>query len=165
VGRLIFLLALVLAIAACGGGTTETVTVTGPPPSTETTVVTVTLEPEPTISTSQPALRSPTFQMPSKNIGCATSQGVLVCDILSGLKPEPNQQCEVDWTGMEMERLGPAQPRCAREAPAAPGSPVLEYGTSWSRGGFTCVSQKSGVQCRNQENHGFLLARTVWRQF
>ena len=164
-GRLIFLLVLVVAVAACGGGTTETVTVAGPPPSTETTVVTVTLEPEPTISTSQPALKSPTFQMPSKNIGCATSQGVLVCDILSGLKPEPDQQCEVDWTGMEMERLGPAQPRCAGDTAYDQSAPVLEYGTSWSRGGFTCVSQKNGVQCRNQENHGFLLSRTAWTQF
>ena len=162
-GRLVLLLGLLLA-AACGGGTTETVTVTGTPQS-ETTTVTVTLEPEPTISTTAPALKTPTFQMPSKNIGCATSQGVLVCDILSGLKPEPKQQCEVDWTGMEMERLGPAQPRCAGDTAYDQSAPVLEYGTSWSRGGFTCVSQKNGVQCRNQENHGFLLSRTAWTQF
>jgi len=154
----------VLAAAACGGASTETVIVTGTP-QTETHTVTVTLEPEPTVSTSAPALKTPTFQMPSKNIGCATSEGVLVCDILSGLKPEPKQQCEVDWTGMEMERLGPAQPRCAGDTAYDQSAPVLEYGTSWSRGGFTCVSQKSGVQCRNEENHGFLLARTVWRQF
>ena len=163
-GRLVLLLGLLLAAAACGGGTTETVTVTGTPQS-ETTTVTVTLEPEPTISTTAPALKTPTFQMPSKNIGCATSQGVLVCDILSGLKPEPDQQCEVDWTGMEMERLGPAQPRCAGDTAYDQSAPVLEYGTSWSRGGFTCVSQKNGVQCRNQENHGFLLSRTAWTQF
>ena len=89
-GRLVLLLGLLLAAAACGGGTTETVTVTGTPQS-ETTTVTVTLEPEPTISTTAPALKTPTFQMPSKDIGCATSEGVLVCDILSGLKPEPKQ--------------------------------------------------------------------------
>jgi len=164
VGRLALLLGLLGAAAACGGGTTETVTVTGTPQS-ETNTVTVTVEPEPTISTSAPALKTPTFQMPSKNIGCATSEGVLVCDILSGLKPEPDQQCEVDWTGMEMERLGPAQPRCAGDTAYDQSAPVLEYGTSWSRGGFTCVSQKNGVQCRNQENHGFLLSRTAWTQF
>jgi hypothetical protein len=165
VGRLVLLLGLVLAAAACGGGTTETVTVTGAPPETQTNVVTVTLEPEPTVSTSAPALKSPTFQMPSKNIGCATSEGVLVCDILSGLKPEPKQKCELDWTGMEMERLGPSQPRCAGDTAYVQSAPVLEYGASWSRDGFTCVSQENGLQCRNQEKHGFLLARTVWRQF
>ena len=163
-GRLVLLLGLVLAAAACGGGTTETVTVTGTP-QTETHTVTVTLEPEPTVSTSAPALKTPTFQMPSKNIGCATSEGVLVCDILSGLKPEPKQKCELDWTGMEMERLGPSQPRCAGDTAYVQSAPVLQYGSSWSRDGFTCVSQENGLQCRNQENHGFLLARNAWTQF
>ena len=163
-GRLVLLLGLVLAAAACGGGTTETVTVTGTP-QTETNTVTVTLEPESTISTSAPPLKTPTFQMPSKNIGCATSEGVLVCDILSGLKPEPKQKCELDWTGMEMERLGPSQPRCAGDTAYVQSAPVLHYGSTWSRDGFTCVSQENGLQCRNQENHGFLLARNAWTQF
>ena len=163
-GRLVLLLGLVLAAAACGGGTTETVTVTGTP-QTETNTVTVTLEPESTISTSAPPLKTPTFQMPSKNIGCATSEGVLVCDILSGLKPEPTQKCELDWTGMEMERLGPSQPRCAGDTAYVQSAPVLHYGSTWSRDGFTCVSQENGLQCRNKENHGFLLARNAWTQF
>ena len=163
-GRLVLLLGLLLAAAACGSGTTETVTVTGTPQS-ETNTVTVTVEPEPTISTSAPALKTPTFQMPSKNIGCATSEGVLVCDILSGLKPEPKQKCELDWTGMEMERLGPSQPRCAGDTAYVQSAPVLQYGSTWSRDGFTCVSQQIGLQCRNQENHGFLLARNAWTQF
>ena len=163
-GRLVLLLGVVLAAAACGGASTKTVTVTGTP-QTETHTVTVTLEPEPTVSTSAPPLKTPTFQMPSKNIGCATTEGVLVCDILSGLKPEPKRKCELDWTGMEMERLGPAQPRCAGDTAYDQSAPVLEYGTSWSRGGFMCASQENGVQCRNEENHGFLLARSVWTQF
>jgi hypothetical protein len=164
VGRLVLLLGLVLVLAACGGNDATTVTVTGAP-RTETTTLTVTVEPVPTITTSQPALRSRTFQMPSKNIGCATSEGVLVCDILSGLKPEPKRKCEVDWTGMEMERLGPAQPRCAGDTAYDQSAPVLEYGTSWSRDGFTCASQANGVQCLNQEKHGFLLSRETWTQF
>jgi hypothetical protein len=161
VGRLVLLLGVVLAAAACGGKEAVTVTVTGSQPQPET----VTAEPLETITTTTPALATPTFQMPSKNIGCATSEGVLVCDILSGLKPEPKQKCELDWTGMEMERLGPAQPRCAGDTAYVQSAHVLQYGTSWSRDGFTCVSQENGLQCRNKENHGFLLARTVWTQF
>jgi hypothetical protein len=103
--------------------------------------------------------------MPSKNIGCGTSEGVLVCDILSGLKPEPERKCELDWTGMEMERLGPSQPRCAGDTAYVQSAPVLQYGSTWRRDGFTCVSQQSGLQCRNQENQGFLLARNSWTQF
>jgi hypothetical protein len=162
VGQLVLLLGLVLALAACGGGSTETVTVVG---ATQTVVDTVTVEPVPTITTSTPALTSRTFQMPSKNIGCTEGEGVLVCDILSGLQPEPKRQCELDWTGMEMETLGPAQPRCAGDTAYDQTAPVLEYGTAWSRGGFACVSMTNGLQCRNRENHGFLLSRESWTQF
>jgi hypothetical protein len=162
VGRLGFFVALVFAVAACGGGSTETVTVVG---ATQTVVDTVTVEPVPTITTTTPALTSRTFQMPSKNIGCTEGEGVLVCDILSGLQPEPKTQCELDWTGMEMETLGPAQPRCAGDTAYVQSAPVLEYGTAWSRGGFTCVSMTNGLECRNRENHGFLLSRESWTQF
>jgi len=162
VRRLVLLFGLVLTLAACGGGSTETVTVVG---ATQTVVDTVTVEPVPTISTTTPALTSRTLQMPSKNIGCTEGEGVLVCDILSGLRPEPKKQCELDWTGMEMETLGPAQPRCAGDTAYDQSAPVLEYGTAWSRGGFTCVSMSNGLECRNRENHGFLLSRERWTQF
>ena len=167
--RLLLLLGLVLALAGCGGSGTVTVTVGSSQP-TETVVKTVTGETGEssavsTIDTTTPALTSRSFQMPSKNIGCTSGEGVLVCDILSGLKPEPKRKCELDWTGMELERLGPSQPRCAGDTAYDQSAPVLQYGTSWSRGGFTCVSQENGVQCRNEENHGFLLAREVWTQF
>jgi hypothetical protein len=66
---------------------------------------------------------------------------------------------------MEMERLGPAQPRCAGDTAYDQSAPVLEYGTAWQRGGFTCVSMTNGVECRNKENHGFLLSRETWTQF
>lgn len=160
--RLVLLFGLVLTLAACGGGSTETVTVVG---ATQTVVDTVTVEPVPTITTTTPALTSRTLQMPSKNIGCTEGEGVLVCDILSGLRPEPKKQCELDWTGMEMETLGPAQPRCAGDTAYDQSAPVLEYGTAWSRGGFTCVSMSNGLECRNRENHGFLLSRERWTQF
>jgi hypothetical protein len=162
VGRLVLLLGLVVALTACGGGSTETVTVVG---ATQTVLDTVTVEPALTITTTTPALTSRTFQMPSKNIGCTEGEGVLVCDILSGLQPEPKKQCELDWTGMELETLGPAQPRCAGDTAYDQSAPVLEYGTTWRRGGFTCVSMTNGLQCRNRENHGFLLSRESWTQF
>ena len=163
-GRLVLLLGLVLAAAACGGGTTETVTVTGTP-QTETHTVTVTLEPEPTVSTSAPALKTPTFQMPSKNIGCTFGEGVLVCDVLSGLNPEPKKSCELDWTGMEMESNGPAQPRCAGDTAYVQSAPVLAYGDTWGSGGFFCTSATTGLKCFNRDEHGFSLSREAWAQF
>ena len=142
-------------MTACGGKSTETVTVQAPP-ETQTTIVTVTVG---------ALLSSSTFQLPSKNIGCTLGEGVLVCDILSGLKPEPDEQCELDWTGMELERLGPAQPRCAGDTAYDQNSPVLAYGDRWASGGFTCESSQDGLLCQNEEGHGFSLSRTIWKQF
>jgi len=125
--RRLVLLALVVAAAACGG-------------NEDATTQTVEAKPVLTVKTSEVALTGPTFQMPSKNIGCTEGEDVLVCDILSGLNPEPNEECELDWTGMEMERLGPSQPRCAGDTAYVESAPVLEYGKAWQRNGFVCVS-------------------------
>jgi uncharacterized protein DUF6636 len=155
--------ALALATAACGGGSsTDRATSV----VTETVVETVTAtQPLETISTAPPSLTSRTFQMPSHNIGCAVGEGVLVCDILSGLDPNPEQPCELDWTGMEMEALGPARPRCAGDTAFDPKAPLLEYGERWARDGFVCASMTNGVQCRNGEHHGFLLSRETWTRY
>ena len=162
--RLVFALAIAVAAAGCGGGSSsstpaETVGLTQTVVSTQTVVETV-IGP-----TTTSTLSGSTFQMPSRNIGCAVGEGVLVCDILSGLNPEPNRNCELDWTGMEMERLGPAQPRCAGDTAYDQNAEVLEYGDAWAKGGFSCQSAQTGLTCRNQEGHGFSLSREHWAQF
>jgi len=159
VRRLVPLIALVAA-AACGGGATATETAVV---ATQTVVDTVTVEPIPTITTI--TLSSPTFQMPSKNIGCTFGEGVLVCDVLSGLNPEPKKSCELDWTGMEMESNGPAQPRCAGDTAYVQSAPVLAYGDTWGSGGFFCTSATTGLKCFNRDEHGFSLSREAWAQF
>ena len=84
-GRLLLLVGLVLLAVACGGGSTSTVTTAVTVVETQPAPATATEQPTPTVDTTNPALRSRRFQMPSKNIGCQTGEGVLVCDILSGL--------------------------------------------------------------------------------
>lgn len=158
--RLVPLIALAFAAAACGGGATATETAIV---ATQTVVDTVTVEPIPTITTI--TLSSPTFQMPSKNIGCTFGEGVLVCDVLSGLNPEPKKSCELDWTGMEMESNGPAQPRCAGDTAYVQSAPVLAYGDTWGSGGFFCTSATTGLKCFNRDEHGFSLSREAWAQF
>src|SRR4051812_13204261 len=167
---LAFAFCLALAAAGCGGGndTSTPTDIVGP---TQTIVETQTLAETQTVvvtlsgTTGKTTLSGPAFQLPSKNIGCATGEGVLVCDVLSGLSPEPKRKCEVDWTGMEMERLGPAQPRCAGDTAYDQKSPVLQYGRSWAKDGFSCESAQTGLRCRNQEGHGFTLSRENWAQF
>lgn len=162
--RLLPLLGLVVVLAACDSDQeATTVIVTDTPTQAETK--TIEAEPILTVKTSDVALTGPTFQMPSKNIGCTEGEDVLVCDILSGLQPEPDGQCELDWTGMEMERLGPSQPRCAGDTAYVQSAPVLEYGEAWQRNGFLCVSMTTGLDCTNEDSHGFTLSREQWEQF
>jgi hypothetical protein len=103
--------------------------------------------------------------MPSKNIGCGFDSGVLRCDILSGLQPEPSEPCELDWTGIVLEAGGPASPQCAGDTIYEASAPALAYGEMWSREGITCLSTRSGLDCRSAEAHGFKLARAAWSVF
>jgi uncharacterized protein DUF6636 len=147
--------ALAVLCVGCGGSN-----------ETRTTIVTVT-----NVSTVTSAAPQPTahdyrrFQLPSKNIGCGFDSGVLRCDILSGLQPEPGQPCELDWTGivLEADRLG--QPQCAGDTIYDGSAPTLAYGETWSREGITCVSTRSGLDCQSAAGHGFKLARAAWRVF
>ena len=38
--------------------------------------------------------------------------------------------------------------------------PALDYGTTWERDGFTCVSEEKGLTCTRGE-HGFFANRDV----
>jgi Family of unknown function (DUF6636) len=105
------------------------------------------------------------FRMPSGNIACGYSTDfgpvTLRCDILSGLRPEPRRRCELDWTGLSMGR-GSARPTCAGDTVYDRRAPVLQYGSVWKRGPFTCVSLLIGLSCANRTGHGFFLSKERW---
>jgi hypothetical protein len=109
-------------------------------------------------------LRTRTFQMPSGNIGCALIQGVLRCDILSGLEPEPTRRCDLGWVGLVLARTGPAKPNCAGDTVYDSAAPRLDYGEMWNQGGFWCESQPDGLLCTNPESvrGSFHLSRQSW---
>ena len=111
------------------------------------------------------AAAGPTFQMPSGNIGCIHFGTSLRCDILSGLRPEPDLACLLDWTGLSLGARGRARPTCAGDTAFDRRSPVLRYGTTWRRGGITCVARRAGLRCSNRSGRGFVLAREHWRTF
>jgi hypothetical protein len=151
--RRLALVVPLLLLAGCGSGAGQTETVVV---ATETVLHTV------TASAPQAALDGDTFKLPSGNIGCTLSENVLVCDILSGLDPEPSAPCELDWTGIELEAAGPASPRCAGDTSFDQAFPVLGYGRMWKNGAFNCSSATSGLTCENGDGHGFSLARAAW---
>jgi len=109
-----------------------------------------------------PDLATPAFQMPSKNIGCLLGGGVLRCDILSGLQPEPTRACELDWVGLVLSRSGPAEPQCAGDTVYDRRAPILAYGRTWRLSGFACESSESGLRCTSPAGESFKLAREGW---
>jgi hypothetical protein len=114
-----------------------------------------------------------TFRTPSHNIGCGYSkfageQANVRCDIRSGLKPRPPKpkNCDLDWAyGYAMGRRGRASTLCAGDTVLDPKAPVLAYGHTWRRNGFTCTSRATGLTCRNLSGHGFFLSREHSRVF
>ncbi len=108
------------------------------------------------------------FQTPSKTIGCvfepaqADQPAYLRCDIATGLVPRPPKpkDCDVDWGfGYEMTKNGRAHGVCAGDTARVSNAKVLHHGTTWRRGGFACVSRRSGLRCTNADRHGFFLSR------
>ncbi len=105
------------------------------------------------------------FRMPSANIGCIFSSEpgdggpYLRCDILSGLKPQPKRACDLDLTGFALTLRGRATVVCAGDTAVNRRAKVIRYGSKWSRGGFSCLSRRTGLRCRNRSGHGFVLSR------
>lgn len=39
-------------------------------------------------------------------------------------------------------------------------TPVLAYGRTWRKAGFTCTSRRTALTCRNRSGHGWTLSRS-----
>jgi hypothetical protein len=109
------------------------------------------------------------FQTPSRNIGCLFvgpqadgEQPYLRCDIGSGLHPVPRRpkECFGDFgIAVGMTNTGRAGALCVGDSARDPRAPVLGYGSTWRRSGFTCVSRPTGLRCTNAAGHGWMLSR------
>ena len=162
------MLASVAVLAACGGSDGEETEQAGPP-TTRTEISTTTVVETETVTTEAetPAAAFPAFRTPSDNIACRVfgSPSALRCDILSGLRPQPQGECELDWAGFYLEQAGEAKLACAGDSVYQTGSPVLGYGRRWRRGALACLSEQSGLECRNRSGNGFFLSRARWDTF
>lgn len=104
------------------------------------------------------------FALPSGNIACEISEGSATCTIAeSAAAPVELEGCAgVAGPVLTVTAEGASTP-CVQGAlpgPAAPGTPVLEYGASTTVGDFTCASATTGVTCRHEPTGaGFRLAR------
>jgi hypothetical protein len=109
------------------------------------------------------------FTVPSRNTTCGLvaageQEGVgagLYCsstyvrgispDYLPGVAFPHNRKARPTGLGNDLSLAADGDlPKAAR--------PVLGYGRTWRRGGYTCVSRSTGLTCR-RGSHGFLLSR------
>ena len=110
-----------------------------------------------------------TFRTPSKNIYCAyySPPAFMRCDIRSGLHPKPSGKCREGDYGQSvgMTAIGRAHVLCISDSVYSPTARALPYGSSWSHGGFRCVSRSVGLTCTSSHGHGFFLSRQSWKVY
>ena len=109
------------------------------------------------------------FQVPSGNIHCRADGVDLDCEIGTNnmkLPPKP-KSCDLDWGNrFMMSPNGRADRSCYGDTLGRdPKHPVLGYGKTWRRNGFTCVSKPTGFTCKNQDSHGWTLSKNKQQFF
>ena len=100
------------------------------------------------------------FVTPSKNIMCMSSGGQLRCDMrrLGTAIPKKPASCEFDYGhAFGITRNGTRGRRLCVSDAVGPDHPVIGYGRTWRRNGFTCRVRESGLRCTNRGSHGFEL--------
>jgi hypothetical protein len=117
-----------------------------------------------TASPGSDAAISGAFALPSGNIACEITGDAATCTVAdSTAEPVPLEDCAGTAGQVLTVTADGASTPCVQGAlpgPAAPGTPVLEYGESTTSGDFTCDSATSGVTCRyDPTGAGFTLAR------
>lgn len=110
-----------------------------------------------------PDLTTTRFELPARNILCESFSSSLLCTIDSGLVPEPSHDFCPDWIGLFIQVGEYAGPSCSGD-PGISRDPatVLGYGQTWALDGVTCLSESTGLTCRDERGNGFILARAGW---
>lgn len=119
----------------------------------------------------------PGFRSPSGNIRCILLPGYsrnLLCTIdRSAYATALQARCMapggagVDWHGFTLSPTRKGLVNCSGgiqySGKDRPVYVTLAYGSSWRRGAFTCMSQRTGVTCRARSGHGLFVSREAWR--
>ena len=108
------------------------------------------------------------FATPSKNIECWVGEEATFSDIHCTIYQKTAQPpvarpfgCAQSWGHTyRMNDRGYVEMTCESVAAAGRGAQsVAEYGVTGRFGGFTCRSERTGLECRNLDGHGFFLSR------
>ena len=112
------------------------------------------------------------FQTPTGNISCVivSEQGGFVrCD-MKQLKQSYTKRpvdCELDWgSAFGIAADGKSgKVICHGDTLFGTEPRKLEYGKTLEVGGFQCLSEKTGLTCKNSAGHGFTLSRARQKVF
>lgn len=112
------------------------------------------------------------FNTPSGNIECSVGEGFegsdIDCTIFQRSAPMAQfPACPVHrGITVFMRDRGGVNVTCIPEGKRPSGGQhVADYGVTGEFGGFTCLSSRKGLDCRNEDGHGFFLSRAVQRAF
>lgn len=111
------------------------------------------------------------FQSPTGNIHCLISTYFppeARCDIIDytpSFRTAP-QGCDLDWgNAFIVEEKGRGLLGCVGDTTIDRSAPKLDYGRYVQAGGFTCLSETTGMTCRNAGGGGFTVSRSSQRLF
>jgi hypothetical protein len=117
----------------------------------------------------------PAIQTPSHNIFCFASPAMagqptaeLRCDLqqMTDRRPPPPANCPGSYgDAFFVDPTGPGHLLCHGDTTMNPSDPVQAYGTTWNVYGFSCLSQTTGLTCRNGQGHGFSISREAQKVF
>ena len=102
------------------------------------------------------------FGTPTGNIGCSYTPagGTGVYQPVDG---GPDLQCDRVQPSYQRVILGPhgaaKKYKTVGDASCCGGEPALPYGSTWEKGGFSCLSTLKGLVC-SRGSHGFKVAKS-----
>ena len=112
------------------------------------------------------------FNTPSGNIECWVGEDFGGADIECTIyqRSAPMAQfpaCPVHrGISVAMLNRGGVNVTCIPEGKRPLGAQdVAQYGVTGNFGGFTCLSSRKGLDCRNEDGHGFFLSRAVQQAY
>lgn len=112
------------------------------------------------------------FQSPSGNISCAifpADESSLRCDMRELKQSHTGRpaDCELDWgTAFGITASGQTgEVICHGDTLFGTDAMRLEYGKTLEAGGFQCLSEKTGLTCKNSAGHGFTLSKAQQKLF
>ncbi|NNE50901.1 MAG: hypothetical protein HKN30_00685 [Sulfitobacter sp.] len=114
------------------------------------------------------------FATPSGNIECWVGVDVggsdISCTIFNRSKPASVPQlasCSLNQgVTVMMQNRGSVSTNCARPGDKPGGAQhVADYGVTGTFGGFVCRPSTRGLECQNEDGHGFFLSRAQQRVF